>query len=165
MAILDTHSVKLSSDLTIFLSTSYVGISLHLYLNKSPYWLAWMFKFIVYFLSEHIKINMVFLSKRIYRINDWVDEKKAFLAATSGEIVEWSMLIMIWWWDNERIDRGGLYIIPGVINFKPWEKIEIFLVICYNFMWVVLFIFCNKNFLKVSVPEFGTASNVIGWKR
>lgn len=46
VAIMDTHSVKLSSDLTIFPSTSYVGISSHFYLNKSPCWLIRMLKFI-----------------------------------------------------------------------------------------------------------------------
>lgn len=46
VAIMDTHSVKLSSDLNIFPSTSYVGISSHFYLNKSPCWLIRMLKFI-----------------------------------------------------------------------------------------------------------------------
>lgn len=70
-----------------------------------------------------------------------------FLVVIFGEIVEWNMLNMIWWWDNKWIVGGGLYIILGVINFKLCKKIEIYLVICDIFYVSGFILFCyNKIF-------------------
>lgn len=146
--------------MTIFPSTSYVGISSHFYLNKSPCWLSRMFKFINVFSFRTYKNRYDFSVEEILQ-NQRLSWLKEGVPSCNFRWNSWVEHVghdfsRIWWWDNKRIAGGGLYIIPGVINFKPCKKIEIFLVICY-FMWVVLFYSVTTKF---SFSDFFTLSTI-----